>query len=57
MLVDPSFQVLAQYLSGDGESISIDKLILQQVMQDDCRGNGQVRSADHEQRVHMIRRE
>ena len=35
-LMHPSFQVLSQRLPGDGESVPIDQLILQQIMQDHC---------------------
>lgn len=35
-LMNPSFQVLPQRLPGDGESVPINQLVLQQVMQDHC---------------------
>jgi len=31
-LMHPSFQILSQCLPGDGESVPIDQLILQQIM-------------------------
>lgn len=35
-LMHPPFQVLSQCLPGDGESVPVDQLILQQIMQDHC---------------------
>ena len=32
----PSFQVFSQCLPGDGESVPVDQLVLQQIMQDHC---------------------
>ena len=39
MLLHPSFQVLAQRLSGDSQSVSVDQLVLEQVMQDRWTSN------------------
>lgn len=39
-LMDPSFQVLSQRFPGDGESVPVDELVFQQIMQDHCTRAG-----------------
>ena len=36
----PSFQILSQRFPSDGESVPVDELVLQQIMQDNCTRAG-----------------
>jgi len=58
----PSFQVFSQCLPGDGESVPVDQLVLQQIMQDHCtraaKGIGSVnRIKDSNNETFRVRQE